>query len=280
MFSETAVNGLPVSGRRWDTFVFLTPNVTTDGTSGMVSYRGLSGLYNSNTVDGANNNQALFSEARGRATSGVYVYSLDSIREYQVTDYSYSAELGQAARGVVNAVTKSGTNQFHADLFYYLRYPTWNAIDPLPKSLGIYSQPIRQWQQFGFSVGGPIIKDKLFGFFTYDGSRKVNPIAYTSTTFTPSVRAPPCPSLVSASQCAAANGFLGSLQGLYPRATNNDIYFGKLDYQINSGNRLAVSYDHANNTAPNGHSIQTNGSSSSTSESSSPISIAPSPTRW
>src|SRR6516225_201305 len=267
--SETAVSNLPVSGRRWDTFVLLTPNVTTDGTSGMVSYRGLSGLYNSNTVDGANNNQALFSEARGRATSGAYVYSLDSILEYQVTNSSYSAELGQAAGGVVNAVTKSGTNTLHGDLFYYLRYPTWNALDPLPKSLGIYSQPIHQWQQFGLSFGGPLIKDKLFGFFTYDGSRKVNPITYTSTTFTPSVRALPCPAQVTAAQCSEANAFLGSLQGSYPRATNNDILFGKLNYQINRHNTLTTSYDYANNSAPNGYStaptsnndsIQTNGS--------------------
>lgn len=266
--SETAVSNLPVSGRRWDTFVLLTPNVTTDGTSGMVSYRGLSGLYNSNTVDGANNNQALFSEARGRAGSGIYVYSLDSIREYQVTAANYSAELGQAAGGVVNAVTKSGTNQYHGDLFYYLRYPTWNALDPLPKSNGIYTQPIHQWQQFGGSAGGPIIKEKLFFFFTYDGSRKVNPVTYTSTTYTPTVRALPCPAAVSASQCAAANSFLGSLQGSYPRATNQDVLFGKLDYQINARNHLSTSFDWMNSAAPNAYSsnpsynndsIQTNG---------------------
>ena len=180
--SDSAVSNLPVAGRRWDTFVLLTPNVTTDGTSGLVSYRGISGLYNSNTVDGANNNQALFSEARGRALSGAYVYSLDSIREYQVTASNYRAELGQAAGGVVNAVTKSGANALHGDLFYYLRYPTWDALDPLPKSQDIYTQPIHQWQQFGGSASGPIIKDKLFFFVTYDGSRKVNPVTYTSTT--------------------------------------------------------------------------------------------------
>jgi hypothetical protein len=115
--SEAAVSHLPIAGRRWDSFVLLTPNVTTDGTSGLVSYRGISGLYNSNTVDGANNNQALFSEARGRAISGAYVYSMDSIKEYQVSASNYSAELGQAAGGVVNAVTKSGANDFHGDLF-------------------------------------------------------------------------------------------------------------------------------------------------------------------
>ncbi len=109
--SQGLVENLPIAGRRWDNFALLTPNVTTDGGSGLVSYRGISGLYNDNSVDGANNNQAFFSEARGRAVSGAYVYSMDSIKEYQVSSSNYSAELGQAAGGVVNAVTKSGANQ-------------------------------------------------------------------------------------------------------------------------------------------------------------------------
>ena len=268
--SQAAVDNLPVSGRRWDTFVLLTPNVTTDGSSGMVSYRGISGLYNSNTVDGANNNQALFSEARGRAVSGAYVYSLDSIREYQVSASNYSAELGQAAGGVVNAVTKSGTNQFHGDLFYYLRYPTWNALDPLPKSNGIYSQPIHQWQQFGVSVGGPIIKDKLFFFATYDGSRKVNPVTYTSSSYTATNRTIACTSAaISPTQCANANAYLSGLLGTYPRATNQDVGFGKLDYQMTERHHLSTSMDFMNYRAPNAYStapsynndsIQTNGS--------------------
>ena len=75
--SETLVQNLPIVGRRWDNFVLLTPGVTTDG--GLVSYRGVSGLYNNNSVDGANNNQAFFSEARGRSTVP-YTYSLDAIQ--------------------------------------------------------------------------------------------------------------------------------------------------------------------------------------------------------
>src|SRR5579884_675524 len=252
--SEGAVKNLPIAGRRWDSFVLLTPNVTTDGTSGMVSYRGISGLYNSNTVDGANNNQAFFSEARGRANSGAYVYSLDSIREYQVTASNYSAELGQAAGGVVNAVTRSGANDFHGDVFYYLRYPTWNALDPFPKSQGNYNQPIHQWQQFGASAGGPAIKDKLFYFFTYDGSRKVNPISYTSSTYNASFRALPCPSQLTSTQCGAANAFLAGKLGAYPRATNQDVGFGKIDYQVTQRNHVSASYDLMNYRAPNAYS--------------------------
>ena len=252
--SESAVNNLPIAGRRWDSFVMLTPNVTNDGTSGLVSYRGISGLYNSNTVDGANNNQAFFSEARGRANSGAYVYSMDSIKEYQVSAANYSAELGQAAGGVVNAVTKSGANTFHGDLFYYLRYPSFNALDSYSKSRGLYTQPIHQWQQFGGSGGGAIVKDKLFYFATYDGSRKVNPITYTSSVFSPSFKAFTCPALVTAAQCTAANAFLFNQQGTFARDTNQDVAFGKLDYQATSRNHFSTSFDFMNYRAPNAYS--------------------------
>ncbi len=244
--STAAVENLPLAGRRWETFVLLTSNVTTDGGSGLVSYRGISGLYNSTSVDGANNNQAFFSEAKGR-TGVPYVYSMDSIQEFQVSASNYSAEFGQAAGGVVNAVTKSGTNALHGDLFYYLRYPTLNALDPIQKAAGNYTQPVHQQQQFGGSVGGPVIKDKLFYFFTYDGSRKVSPISYTSSAKFPLA----CPAAVSASQCAAANGYLSSLLGAFPRSANQDVGFGKLDYQLSSKNHVGASFNLDNFKAPN-----------------------------
>src|SRR6266850_90700 len=174
--TQNQVDGLPMVARRWENFVLLTPAVTTDGTSGLSSFRGISGLYNGNSVDGANNTQAFFSEARGRAIIVSYVYSPDSIREFEVSASNYSAEFGQAAGGVVNAVTKSGTNDLHGDLFWNLRYPDLNALDPRTKV-----RTVNQQNQYGGSVGAPLIKDKLFFFGTYDGFRKVNPISYTST---------------------------------------------------------------------------------------------------
>jgi hypothetical protein len=254
--SQSLVRNLPIVGRRWDNFVLLTPGVTTDG--GLVSYRGISGLYNNNSVDGANNNQAFFSEARGRSTVP-YTYSQDSIQEFQVSSSNYSAEFGQAAGGVVNAVTKSGTNQLHGDLFYYLRYPSLNALDSIGKSNKIYTQPVHQQQQFGASVGGPLIKDKLFYFFTYDGSRKVFPITYTSTSTFPLT----CPVQVSASLCAAANGYLTSLIGAYPRTGVNDLAFGKIDYQVNSSNRVSANFDWDNYHAPNAYNSGTTVSNNS-----------------
>jgi hypothetical protein len=251
--SAAEVSNLPIAGRRWDQLALTSPNATTDGTSGLISFRGISGLYNNNMVDGANNNQALFSEARGRANSGAYVFSMDSMLEYQVNTSNYSAELGQAAGGVVNAVTKSGGNDFHADLFYYLRYPTWNALDPFPKSQGNYTQPVHQWQQFGGSAGGAIVKDRLFYFGTYDGSRKVNPIAYTSSTYNAGARSLPCPVQVTATQCANANAYLYGLLGTFARATNQDVGFGKLDGVLTPRNHVSASFDTMNYRAPNAY---------------------------
>ena len=259
MVSEGLVNNLPIAGRRWDNFVLLTPNVAPDGGSGLISYRGISGLYNENSVDGANNNQAFFSEARGRASSGAYVYSLDSIREYEVSSSNYSAELGQAAGGVVNAVTKSGGNAIHGDAFEYVRNQDFNALDSFPKSQGIYSQPIHQWNQFGGSLSGPILKDKLFYYVTYDGSRKVNPVAYTTSAVFPQA----CPTGISAAMCTAANAYLSGLTGIYPRATDQDIAFTKLDYQINARNHISTSFDFMDYHAPNAYSPNTTYNNSS-----------------
>src|SRR6202012_3652609 len=104
VIGENLINNLPVNGRRFDAFVLATPNVAPDGDTGLISYRGVSGIYNTNLVDGANNNQAFFSEARGRSIGAPYVYSQDSIEEFQSETSAYSAEFGQAAGGVINAI--------------------------------------------------------------------------------------------------------------------------------------------------------------------------------
>jgi len=252
--TQNQVEDLPIASRRWENFVLLTPAVTTDGNSGLSSFRGLSSLYNGNSVDGANNSQAFFSEARGRAIIVSYVYSADSIKEFQVAASNYSAELGQAAGGVVNAVTKSGTNQWHGDLFYNLRYPDLNALDPLSKSKGITTQTVHQQNQFGGSVSAPIAKDKLFFFGTYDGFRKVNPILYTSTTSNSAINSFVCPINVSSSACANAMAFItNDLLGAFPRNLKQDVFFGKLDYQLNGNNHLSGVFNLQNWQEPYGY---------------------------
>ncbi len=256
---QSMLSSLPINGRRFDEVVLLTPNVAPDGTSGLIAYRGVSGLYNTNLIDGANNNQAFFSEARGRAIGAPYVYSTDSIQEFQSASSSYGAEFGQAAGGQINAVSKSGTNQYHGDLFYYLRYPTLNALDPYGKANGLFTQPVHQQHQFGGSVGGPILHDKLFFFFTYDGFRKVNPIVYLSNfNFSTFV----CPSQLTSAQCQAAIGYMSGTaagmfgyknQGIFPRLVKQDIFFPKLDWQVNDKNHVSAEFNWQNFNEPNGY---------------------------
>jgi hypothetical protein len=254
MVSQNQVAGLPIASRRWESFTLLTPAVTTDGTGGLTSFRGISGLYNGNTVDGANNTQAFFSEARGRAIIVTYVYSPDSIREFEVSSSNYSAEFGQAAGGTVNAVTRTGTNDLHGDLFWNLRYPTLNALDPIGKSRGLFTQTVHQQNQYGGSVGAPIVKDKLFFFGTYDGFRKVNPILYTSSTTTSAINNFTCPATASPTDCANAKTFVTTdLLGAFQRDLKQDVFLGKLDYQFNAANRLNAVFNWQNWGEPYGY---------------------------
>ncbi len=277
--SEVLVTNLPVNGRRFDNFVLLTPNVVPDGNTGLISFRGISGIYNSNLVDGANNNQAFFSEARGRSIGAPYVYPIDAIKEFSSENAGYSAEFGQAAGGVINAITKSGTNSFHGDVYEYYRTPGFNAIDPQTKT-----KPVKVQHQFGASVGGPIIKDKLFFHFTYDGYRKVTPITYQSgyASATQSVNdltalcdgrttgyltrgsgsaAVIYPSVipgVTAAQCSSAVSFLQTKQlGTFGRNVKQDIFFPRLDYQLTPRTHLSTTFLWENFHQPNGYNTST-----------------------
>ncbi|MDE3106195.1 MAG: TonB-dependent receptor [Acidobacteriota bacterium] len=269
--SQTLVDNLPVNGRRFDNFVLATPNVVPDGTTGLISFRGISGIYNSNLVDGANNNQAFFSEARGRSIGAPYVYPVDAIKEFSSENAGYSAEFGQAAGGIINAVTKSGSNALHGDAYELYRTPGYNAIDPLTKS-----KPVKVQHQFGVSVGGPILKDKLFYHFTYDGYRKVTPISYISTYGNLNNLAALCdqrtsgylttgstvyPSTIpgiSPTQCTAAVNFLTNTQlGTYGRNVKQDIFFPRLDYQLTPSTHLSTSFLWQNFHQPNGYNTAT-----------------------
>lgn len=265
--NQTSINELPINGRRWSNFAVLTPATTPDGNFGLISFRGISGLLNNSTVDGGDNNQAFFSEERGRTRIG-YSTSQSAIREFQVNTSNYSAEYGRAAGGVVNAVTKSGTNDFHGDLFYYQRNNKWGARNPLATQsvlvngvstiIAIKPEDVRH--QFGGGVGGPIVKDKLFFFFSYDEQRRDFPGLgifsnpnYLNTVNRTTLMA--APRNLTTAQIDSVLGFLNSLTGTVPRKGDQRIIFPKIDWQINSQNSLAVSYNRLRWKSPAG--IQT-----------------------
>lgn len=262
LVDQKSVESLPINGRRWENFVLLTPGVAPDGDFGLVSYRGVSGLYNNNTVDGADNNQAFFSEARGR-TRAVYTISQSSIKEFQVGLSNFSAEIGRAAGGTVNAVTKSGSNQFHGEAFYFIRDAVFNAREPFQPS-----KPDERRQQFGAAIGGPIVGDKLFFFASYDQQKRNFPyfVRTNSSTFL-NVRTDTCTNSATdpiIPGCAATIAFFQSLSTFVPRSGDNYVAFGKIDYLINADHTLTGQYNFHKWQSPNGirtAPIQTNAES-------------------
>ncbi|MGO9640106.1 MAG: TonB-dependent receptor domain-containing protein, partial [Candidatus Acidiferrales bacterium] len=192
---QTFINNLPTNGRRFAFFALLVPGVTPD-TNGFLDldFRGIAGLLNNNTVDGGDNNQAYFAEERGR-TRIAYELSQDSVSEYQVNVSDYSAEYGRAAGGVINSVTKSGTNSFHGDAFYFFKDNAIGAHNPYTVenelvngvATSVPIKPPDRRQQWGGSIGGPFFKDKLFFFFTIDDSHRNFPVTDTpsASTFFP-----------------------------------------------------------------------------------------------
>ena len=179
--NQTSISELPINGQRWSNFALLTPGTVPDANFGLISFRGISGLLNNNTIDGGDNNQAFFSEERGRTRIN-YVVSQRAIREFQVNTSNYSAEYGRAAGGVTNAVTKSGSNQFHGDAFFFDRDNRLGARNPLAflrsfdPTTGTTTvagiKPSDTRYTFGADIGGPIKKDKAFFFFNYDEVRR------------------------------------------------------------------------------------------------------------
>jgi hypothetical protein len=243
---EMSIDNLPVNGRRWDNFVMLSPGVTNDGNFGLISYRGISGLYNNNMVDGVDNNQAFFSEARGR-TRAVYSISSASIKEFQVGVSNMSAEFGRAAGGTVNAVTKSGTNALTGEGFYFLRDKAFQARDPFIAQ-EFWDQIDENRQQFGGAVGGPIKRDRIFFFGSYDQQvRDFPPYVNTSaSSFYDTCTAP-------TGNCDASRAFFRSLQQTpMVREANNKVSLAKVDWNLNTSNTLSFSYNGQRWNSPNG----------------------------
>jgi hypothetical protein len=182
--NEKAVQNLPINGGRWSGFAMLTPGVVSDSSGfGLVSVRGMSPLLNNVTVDGADNNQAYFSEERGRTRAG-YSTPKVAIQEFQVNTSNYSSEYGRSAGGVINSVTKSGANQLHGEAYFYDRDNAWGSMNPYTTlTTATYAngqnaaptgsetnpyKPVDVRKMGGFGVGGALVKDRLFWYFAFD----------------------------------------------------------------------------------------------------------------
>jgi hypothetical protein len=260
--NQTSINELPVNGRRWSNFAILTPTAVPDGNFGLISFRGISGLLNNSTVDGGDNNQAFFSEERGRTRAG-YSISQGAIREFQVNTSNFSAEYGRSAGGVINAVTKSGTNEFHGSGFFYDRNNKWGARNPnsfitrlvngVSSKEALKPKDVRY--QFGGTLGGPIVKDHLFFFFSYDEQRRNFPgvAVFSSANYLSTVQRSTLISRgLTNAQIDAGLQFINDQTGEVPRRGDQRLFLPKIDWQVNSANQFTATYNRLRWKSPAG----------------------------
>jgi outer membrane receptor protein involved in Fe transport len=242
------IGSLPTSGRLFTDFALLTPGVATSRTSlgttfteyeaTQISFGGMRSFSNEVTLDGAD---------FINSTSGVQRTTppQESVQEFRVVNNSFGAEYGRALGGIVNIVSKSGTNDLHGSVYDYLQNSSADARSllqpaPLPHTL-------RQ-NQFGGTLGGPIHKDKTFFFANYEGKRRAETPAYAPdlvnniTTIDAAKAylglAPEGCTLALAACTGTPIGYLDS----FLKVVDNDYGFVRMDHQINDNNRLGVRY--------------------------------------
>ena len=171
VITSSMVENIPLNGRKFQDLSLLVPGTRpsnyydpTKTEVGGISYGGMTGRAVNITVDGADNNDGV---VRGLLQQ----FSADAIKEYKVTTSRYSAEHGRSTGGVVNVVTKSGTNTFDGSAFLFARDDSLNAKTFFEKSQGLEKQPFEQ-EQFGGTAGGPIKRDRAFFFGSYEFNRR------------------------------------------------------------------------------------------------------------
>ena len=243
------IEELPLNGRNFSDFVLLTPGATTDGEFGNISFNGLAGNYNNYTVDGGNNNNAFYAQQIGRVTP--FQFSEDVIQEFQVTSSGFQAEFGQSGGGVVNTVTKGGGNDVHGDGYYYVLDSALNANDYINNELGI-TKPSNRRQQFGGTLGGPLVRDRLFYLGNYEGQVRNEPVTVNDAPALATLGDPAAQAAFLAANPALAT-VLASSSGSFPRSFNQHTAFFKLDGILTEHNMFSATYNFQRFRSPHGY---------------------------
>src|SRR5262249_45761367 len=154
--NELAVSTTPILGRKFEDLLTLTPGVSiTQGPDGdEINFAGQRGIFNNVSLDGGDYNNGFFGEQAGGQRAAIDI-TLEAVKEFQVVATGASAEFGRTAGGIINVITKSGTNDIHGSLFHFQRLEALTAKTSDGKKLNDFHR-----EQFGGTIGGPIVKDK------------------------------------------------------------------------------------------------------------------------
>jgi hypothetical protein len=259
--NEITVNTTPILGRKFEDLLTLTPGVSVvQGPDGdEITFAGQRGVFNNVSLDGGDYNNGFFGEQLGGQRAAIDI-TLEAVKEFQVVATGASAEFGRTAGGVINVITKSGTNNVHGSLFHFQRLEALSSHTSDGKPLKDFRR-----EQFGGTIGGPIRKDKAFFFLAFEGIReKLTRANLSEAIGTPcSVSAPvitnpahevlingsaDCQRLAMINFIQASRGTNEGLPVSHP--IRNYALLGKTDFNLNRSNQLAISYnfDYSKNT--------------------------------
>jgi outer membrane receptor for ferrienterochelin and colicin len=255
--NEVAVSDTPILGRKFENLLTLTPGVSiVQGPDGdEININGQRGVFNNISLDGGDYNNGFFGEQMGGQRAAVDI-TLEAVKEFQIVASGANAEFGRTAGGVINVITKSGTNQFHGSAFEYFRTEGLAAATS-------DGQPLKDFRrnQFGGSFGGPIAKDKLFFFVAGEGVRENLTRDNLSTPLGPacSVATPVSPTddavIDGSAECqrvALINFFKTATFPAPYKNTDESLpvdhqqrnasIFGRMDYNLSARNQIFGSY--------------------------------------
>jgi hypothetical protein len=257
--NEMAVANTPILGRKFEDLLTLTPGVSiTQGPDGdEINFSGQRGIFNNVSLDGGDYNNGFFGEQLGGQRAAIDI-TLEAVKEFQVVATGASAEFGRTAGGIINVITKSGTNDVHGSAFYFQRLEALTANTSDGKSLTDFHR-----EQYGATIGGPIRRNKAFYFLAFEGVREnlsranlSEPIGTPCSIAAPTILANEA--LINGSEdcqrLALINFFRTTRnqeEGLpVDHKISNHAIFAKTDFELNSANKLAVSYnfDYSENT--------------------------------
>ena len=250
--NEKAIGRTPVLGRKFEDLLTLTPGVSiTQGPDGdEINFNGQRGIFNNISLDGGDYNNGFFAEQAGGQRAAIDI-PIGAIKEFQVVATGASAEFGRSAGGIINAVTKSGGNQLRGDVFHYQR------LEALSSNTAD-GNPLKDFhrEQFGANIGGAIVKDKAFFFGAFEQvlGNLTRPNLSTAIGAPCSVQTPTIQAneaLINGSadcqRLALINFFKTSRnqdEGQpVKRPINTSAFLGKLNFNLNPANELAVSYN-------------------------------------
>ncbi|MBS1799870.1 MAG: carboxypeptidase regulatory-like domain-containing protein [Acidobacteria bacterium] len=267
-----------------------------DANTALVSFRGLAVTQNSTSIDGLDSDNGFHAVARGaggsddgdtisaaqsetgiegggarrnaaswRRSGAAYTFSQEAVREFRVSTQNYSAMYGHGAGGAIATISKSGTNVLHGSGFYMARTSVWNAANPFAIATSYrdgtvtaaYVKPPDLRQQFGGTVGGAAVRNRLFYFYAFDQQRRGfegisapgDPNFYALTV---TQRALLANRGATPANVNAALNYLNSLTGRVQRRDDQTINFIKLDWQATSKNRVSAQYNRLRSAVPAG----------------------------